>query len=135
MSGTVHRRHTARLWPLAGLFVALVLSGMAAVRVAEQSPTVPQAVLAVAQRAAPAAPHWMPGRQARGKATAILSSTGSGLDAPVRAVALSAWLALLVVIAGAVRPRPRRVGRMHAGRGPPLRAARLGTAIPRITHP
>jgi len=70
--------------------------------------------------------HWATGRPPRGKATTFLATAGPGLDAPSRATVLAGCASLLVVAALVVRPRRRRVGRMHAGRGPPTLGWQFG---------
>ncbi len=119
MSGNVHRRRPARVWPIAALLVALVLSGFAASRVPDPTATGLRAALSSAQAAARDATHWTGGRPARGKATAILATTGAGLAAPAVAAATAASAMLLLGFVAPRRPRRRRIGRMHAGRGPP----------------
>lgn len=124
MSGSVHRRHPARVWPVAALLVALVLSGFTAGRVPDPAASAAGAAFSSAQTEARAAVHWTGGRPARGKATTVLATTGAGLAAPAVAAAIASSAVLLLGFAALRRPRPRRVGRMHAGRGPPPAAPR-----------
>ena len=125
MSGNVHRRHLARVWPIAALLVALVLSGFTASRVPDPAASGARAAFSSAQTAARAAVHWTGERPTRGKATTVLATTGSGLVTPAVAAAVAASAGLLVGFALVPRPRRRRIGRMHAGRGPPPFAWRL----------
>jgi hypothetical protein len=119
MAGTVHRRHPATTWPVAAVLLALLFSGLATSRVPELVGTAPHAALATSQAAIHDAAHWAASRPIRGKATSVLATTGSGLFASGPAAALASALALLLAAVTAWRARPRRVGRMHAGRGPP----------------
>jgi hypothetical protein len=119
MSGLTHRRLPARLVPLAALVAALVLCGLAAGRTADPAAGALHAALTATQTAAHDGAHWAVSRPARGKAGATLATASSSLVAPGLTVAVTASAALLVVAAFATRPRRRRVGRMHAGRGPP----------------
>jgi hypothetical protein len=121
MSGLTHRRHPARLLSLAALLAVLVLSGPAG-RVADPATNALHAALTASQSVAPQGTQWAVSRPARGKAGAGPAVTGSGLVAPVLAATVTGCAALLVVAAAVTRPRRRRVGRMHAGRGPPGRA-------------
>ena len=119
MSGNVHRRRPARVWPIAALLVALLLSGFAASRVPDPSASGLRAALSSAQTSAHDATHWTGGRPARGKATTVLATTGAGLVAPAVAAAFAASAMVLLGFVALRRPHRRRVGRMHAGRGPP----------------
>jgi hypothetical protein len=118
MFGTVYRRHPTTTWPVAAVLLALLFSGLATSRAPELPGLAPHAVLSAGQTAIHAM-HWTGNRPLHGKATAVLASTGSGLLAPVPAAALAGALTLLLAGAATRRVRPRRVGRMHAGRGPP----------------
>jgi hypothetical protein len=124
MSGSVHRRQPARVWAIAALLVALVLSGFAAGRVPDPTASGVPAALSSAQTAARDATHWTGGRPARGKATTVLATARAGLVAPADASAVAASAVLLLGFLAVRRPRRRRVGRMHAGRGPPPAAWR-----------
>lgn len=104
----------------------MVLTGLAAGRATDPAATALRAALTATQTTVHDTVHWAGSRPARGKATAILATAGSGLVAPGLATAAAAWAALLVVVAIAASPRRRRVGRMHAGRGPPVHARQLG---------
>jgi hypothetical protein len=119
MAGTVHRRHPATTWPVAAVLLALLFSGLATSRVPELVATAPHAALVTAQAAIHDTEHWAARRPVRGKATSVLATSGSGLLASGPTAALAGALALLLAAATARRARPRRVGRMHAGRGPP----------------
>jgi hypothetical protein len=119
MSGLTHRRLPARLLPLAALLAALVLSGLAAGRTADPAAGALRVALIATQTTAHDGAHWAVSRPVRGKAAATLATAGSGLVAPGLTAAVTASVALLVVAVVAARPRRRRVGRMHAGRGPP----------------
>jgi hypothetical protein len=119
MAGTVHRRHPATTWPVAAVLLALLFSGLATSRVPELVGTVPHAALATSQAAIHDTAQWAASRPVRGKATSVLATTGSALFAPGCAASLAGALALLLAGAIAWCARPRRVGRMHAGRGPP----------------
>ena len=123
MSGSVHRRHPARVWPIAALLVALVLSGFTASRVPDPASGA-RAAFSSAQTEARATVHWTGGRPALGKATTVLATTGASLVAPAGAAAVASSTVLLLGFAALRRPRRRRVGRMHAGRGPPSTAPR-----------
>lgn len=124
MSGSVHRRHPAKVWPIAALLVALVLSGLTASRVPDPAASAARAALSSAQAEARAAVHWTGGRPARGKATTVPATTWAGLVTPAVVAAVAASAVLLLGFGAARRPRRRRVGRMHAGRGPPLATLR-----------
>jgi hypothetical protein len=119
MAGTVHRRHPATTWPVAAVLLALLFSGLATGRVPELVGTAPHVALASSQAAIHDTAHWVASRPLRGKATSVLATTGSGLFAPGPAAVLAGAFALLLAGVTAWRARPRRIGRMHAGRGPP----------------
>jgi hypothetical protein len=122
MSGTTQRRHPATVVPVAALLLALLLSGLAAGRLTDPASTALRAALTATQGTVHEAAQWTGSRPARGKATAILVTAGSGLFAPGLATTSAVAVALLVVAGAVRRPRRRRIGRMHAGRGPPARA-------------
>jgi hypothetical protein len=120
MSGYRQRRHPAAAWPIAALLAALVLCGLAGGRGIDPAANTLHAALTATQTSIHDGTHWATSRPPRGKATTLLATTGSGLVAPSRPAVLAGCGALLVVVSVVVRPRRRRVGRMHAGRGPPL---------------
>jgi len=127
MSGYRLRRHQATAWPIAALLAALVLCGLAGDRGVDPAGNASHTALAAIQTVVHGT-HWAAGRPSRGKAATLLATAGSGFVAPGRAAAFAGYTALLVVAAMVVRPRRRRVGRMHAGRGPPGRGAAFGCA-------
>jgi hypothetical protein len=119
MAGTVHRRHPATTWPVAAVLLALLFSGLATSRIPELVGTAPHAALAASQAAIHDTAHWAASRPVRGKASSVVATTGAGLFGPGSAATLAGTFALLLAGAIAWWARPRRVGRMHAGRGPP----------------
>jgi predicted lysophospholipase L1 biosynthesis ABC-type transport system permease subunit len=119
MSGYRQRRHPATAWPIAALLAALVFCGLAGGRAVDPTANSLHAALTATQTPVHDGAHWATGRPPRGKATTLLATAGSGLVAPSRPAAFAVCAALLVVLALVVRPRRRRIGRMHAGRGPP----------------
>jgi hypothetical protein len=119
MSGYRQRRHPATAWPIAALLAALVFCGLAGGRAVDPAANAMHAAVAATQTSVHDGAHWATGRPPRGKATTLLATAGSGLDTPSRTAVLAGCASLLVVAALVVRPRRRRVGRMHAGRGPP----------------
>jgi hypothetical protein len=131
MSGLTHRRLPARLLPLAALFVALVLCGLAAGRSADPAASALRAALTATQTTAHDGAHWAVSRLPRGKVGATLATAGSGVVTPGLTASVTASAALLVVAAVAARPRRRRVGRMHAGRGPPRHSRQPARATTR----
>jgi hypothetical protein len=126
MSGYRQRRHPATAWPIAALLAALVLCGVAGGRSVDPTGNTLHSALAATQTSVHDGTHWATGRTPRGKATTLLATAGSGLVAPGRAAVLAVCAALLVVVTLLVRPRRRRVGRMHAGRGPPVPGWQFG---------
>jgi hypothetical protein len=124
MAGTVYRRRPTTTWsvaalPVAALLLALLFTGLTTSRVPALVGTAPHATLAAGHTVVHATVHWAGNRPVRGKATGVPGGSGSGLLAPGSLAALAGALELLLVGAAARRVRPRRVGRMHAGRGPP----------------
>src|SRR5262249_1198621 len=116
MSGYRQRRHPATAWPIAALLAALVFCGLAGGRAVEPAAKALRSALTATQTSTHDGAHGATGRSPRGKATTLLATTASGLDAPSRAAVLAASASLLVIAALVVWPRRRRVGRMHAGR-------------------
>lgn len=112
------RRRPATTWPVAAVLLALLFSGLATSRTPQPLGSAPHAALAAGQTVVHEVVHWTGNHPLRGKVVAVLATTGSGL-APAPAAALTGAFALLLIGATARRVRPRRVGRMHAGRGPP----------------
>jgi hypothetical protein len=119
MSGYRQRRHPATAWPIAALLAALVFCGLSGGRAVDPAADTLHPALTATQTPVHNGTHWATSRPPRGKATTLLATSGSGLDTPSGVAVLATCASLLVVAALVVRPRRRRVGRMHAGRGPP----------------